>query len=93
MTGQISDANEWSKVPRSTPMENLIRQHGDFVSNALRDAQPMQANKRINDMPSFSHDMVNVCPEREVTTHCYTKIVSGVMPRNRSTADTVIYSY
>ena len=38
-TRQVSDANEWS-----------IRQHGDFVSDALRDAQPLQDNKRISDI-------------------------------------------
>ena len=50
LTRQVSDANEWSTVPRGTPMENFIRQHGDFVANELRGAQPMQANKRISDM-------------------------------------------
>jgi len=46
-TRQIGDTNNKSEILRCDPMQNLERQHGDLVDDALRDAQPVQADQRI----------------------------------------------
>jgi len=44
---QIGDTNNRSALVGCDPMQNLERYHGDLVDDALRDAQPVQADQRI----------------------------------------------
>jgi len=61
MTGQISNRNEWTQLPRSTSVKNFVCQNGDFVLNLLWDSQSVKSGKRVGDVVCGSHMVDEPC--------------------------------